>query len=467
MLQNVQTYTKVWQECLSLIASQTTEEEFVKWFKPIVPLEFDGKALRLGVPNKSYVYQLEQRYMMVLRPIIEQHYGEQTRLFYAVPKSEQHSVSTHADMSAIKDFTAQNNTANIKNPFVIPGIKKIHIDPNLNNLYTFENFVEGECNRLSRSASMAVAVNPGNTPFNPLYIYGNSGLGKTHVVQAIGHEVRERHPELSVLYVSMNKFQAQFQTAYKNGEIPDFIHFYQTIDVLIIDDIQELTGKTGTQNAFFNIFNHLQLSGKQIVLTSDKAPVELKDIEQRLLTRFKWGFATQVNLPDYQTKVKIIRSKAERQNAIIPNDVIDYLANNISANVREIEGALSSLIANASFLNRKINISLAKEILKIYVRINKREVSIESIVQAVSQSENIPIEAINSKARTREVALARQMAMYLAKQHTKSPLATIGAAIGGRNHATVLHACKAVTNLMDVDATFARKIVDIEKSIIG
>ena len=221
------------------------------------------------------------------------------------------------------------------------------IDPQLNPNYTFENHIEGECNRLARSAGMAVAVSPGNNAFNPLYIYGDSGLGKTHVVQAIGHEVRQRHPELQVLYVSMNKFQAQFQTAYKNGEITDFIHFYQTIDVLIIDDIQELTGKTGTQNAFFNIFNHLQLAGKQLILTSDKPPVELKDIEQRLLTRFKWGLSAYLSVPDYQTKVKIIRAKAQRLGAHIPEDVVNYLAENISANVREIEGALSSLIANA------------------------------------------------------------------------------------------------------------------------
>ncbi len=466
MLQTSQTYTKVWQECLSLIQSQTTEEEFVKWFKPIVPLKFDGNNLRLGVPNRNYVEQLEGKYIPVLRPVIEKYYGRQTRLFYAVPKSGE-TATTNADLTAIKQYSNQTSTNNIKNPFVIPGIKKINIDPNLNAIYTFDNFVEGECNRLSRSAGMAVSENPGSTPFNPLYIYGNSGLGKTHIVQAIGHQVRSLRPELTVLYVSMNKFQAQFQTAYKNGEIPDFIHFYQTIDVLIIDDIQELTGKTGTQNAFFNIFNHLQLSGKQIILTSDKAPVELKDIEQRLLTRFKWGFATQVNLPDYETKVKIIRKKAQRQNAIIPDDVIDFLANNISANVREIEGALSSLIANASFLNRKITVSLAKEILKIYVKINKREISIESIVDIVSENTSISIDAINSKARTRDVAQARQIAMYLAKKHTKSPLATIGSTIGGRNHATVLHACKTVGNLMDTDKMFSRKISDLEKIILG
>jgi chromosomal replication initiator protein len=292
-------------------------------------------------------------------------------------------------------------------------------------------------------------------------------LGKTHIAQAIGHEVRQRHPELQVLYVSMNKFQAQFQTAYKNGEITDFIHFYQMVDVLIIDDIQELTGKTGTQNVFFNIFNHLQLSGKQLILTSDKPPVELKDIEQRLLTRFKWGLSAQLNIPDYDTKVKIIRAKAQRLGTNIPEDVVTYLAENISANVREIEGALSSLIANASFLNRKITISLAKDILKVYVKLTQREITIDHIVKVVCEYYGIEMETFNSTKRTRDVAQARQVAMFLAKQHTKSPLTVIGSSIGGRNHATVLHSCKAVADMMDTDKTFKAQIEEIEKIVLN
>ena len=275
MIKNTQPYSDIWQNWLDRIKKQTTEEEFVKWFLPIVPLEFDGTTLRLRVPNASYVDQIEKNYIPFLRPIISQFYGQQTRLHYAVPKSNKPSMPLphEADTTAIPRFSTQTDTENIKNPFVIPGLKKIIIDPQLSPALTFSTFIEGECNRLARSAGMSVALNPGNNPFNPLYIYGNSGLGKTHIVQAIGHEVRQRRPELQVLYVSMNKFQAQFQTAYKNGEIPDFIHFYQMIDVLLIDDIQELTGKAGTQHAFFNIFNHLQLAGKQLVLTSDKPPV--------------------------------------------------------------------------------------------------------------------------------------------------------------------------------------------------
>ena len=469
MLNNAQTYSDMWQNCLDRIKAQTSAEEFEKWFQPIVPLEFDGTTLRLRVPNASYVYQIEKNYIPFLRPIISQLYGQQTRLHYAVPRSAAQAVpvTADADTTAISRFNTQTNTANIKNPFVIPGLKKIIIDPQLNPGLTFATFIEGECNRLARSAGMSVAVNPGNNPFNPLYIYGNSGLGKTHIVQAIGHEVRQRHPELQVLYVSMNKFQAQFQTAYKNGEIPDFIHFYQMIDVLIIDDIQELTGKTGTQNAFFNIFNHLQLAGKQLILTSDKPPVELKDIEQRLLTRFKWGLSAQLNTPDHETKLKIIRVKAQKLGAQISDDVVAYLADNISANVREIEGALSSLVANASFLGRKITTSLAKEILKVYVQLYQKEITIDHIIKVVCEYLNLDFERFNSTERTREIAQARQIAMYLSKQHTKAPLTTIGSAIGGRNHATVLHSCKAVSNLIETDKAFRRQVEEIEKKVLA
>ena len=458
-------YTEVWQDCLDRLRLTITEEEFVKWFKPIWPIGFDGSNLRLRVPNESFVASIEKRYLQHLRPIISEFYGADTQLHYAVPRKAQPQTDTA--QSVVPQVAKPTDTANIKNPFVIPGLRRIMFDPQLNPNYTFDNHIEGECNRLARSAGMAIAVSPGNNAFNPLYIYGDSGLGKTHIVQAIGHEVRQRHPELQVLYVSMNKFQAQFQTATKNGEVPDFIHFYQMIDVLIIDDIQELSGKPGTQNAFFNIFNHLQMSGKQLILTSDKPPVELKDIEQRLLTRFKWGLSAQINVPDYETKVKIIRAKANNIGATISDEVIGYLADNISANVREIEGALSSLVANTSFLGRKITTSLAKEILKVYVKLTQKEITIDHIIKTVCEYLNLDIERFNSPERTRDIAQARQIAMYLAKQHTKAPLTSIGSAIGGRNHATVLHSCKAVSNLIDTDKLFRRQVEEIEKLVLA
>ncbi|MFI3258571.1 MAG: chromosomal replication initiator protein DnaA [Rikenellaceae bacterium] len=476
MLKGNSKYDTKWRDCLEQIKLKTTEEDFVRWIKPIVPLEYDGDKLRLGVPNKGYVDKIEGRFINLLQPIIWEMYGEQTRICYAVPKSGATTTATTsvtpssnssvAGATSPHFSTSQSNMADIKNPFVIPGLRKINIDPNLNPNYRFENFIEGECNRLSRSAGLAVAENPGNNPFNPLYIYGNSGLGKTHIVQAVGHKIREKHPHLQVLYVSMNKFQSQFQTAYKNGEIPDFIHFYQTIDVLIIDDIQELTGKAGTQNAFFNIFNHLQLSGKQIILTSDKSPVELKDIEERLLTRFKWGFASQMELPNYETKYQIIETKAQRNSSIIPASVVEYLANNIMSNVREIEGALSAIVAHAKFLHRKVTIPLAREILKSYVQFNHKEINVEQIIGVVCRNFNISLDALNSAKRTRELAQARQIAMYLAKQHTKSSLSVIGAAVGGRNHSTVLHSCKAVTNLIETDKQFKEVVENITREIL-
>ena len=464
MLTTSVAYKDAWQNCLSQIQAQTSAEEFAKWFLPIVPLEFDGSKLRLRVPSKSFVDKIEGHYINVLRPLIAESFGYQTRLCYAVPKSEQPTISSAAD-STSQSIPNRIDPTKIQNPVTIPGIPRPipRFDPQLNHNYTFENFIEGECNRLVRSASMAVAINPGSsTPFNPLYIYGDSGLGKTHVAQAIGNEISLRHPELQVLYVAMSKFQSQFQAATIEKNIPNFIHFYQGVDVLILDDIQELSGKPGTQNAFFNIFNHLQMSGKQLVLISDKPPVELKDIEERLLTRFKWGLSAQIRIPDFQTKIKIIKAKAARLGANIPEDVINYLADNISANIREIEGAISSLVANTSFMGKKITISLAKEILKGYISLYQKEITIEHIIDTVCSYLNIDKERLNSAERTREVAIARQLAMYLAKQLTKIPLSAIGAAIGNRKHATVLHSCKTITNLIDTDQAFKLQVEELE-----
>jgi chromosomal replication initiator protein len=458
-------YTEVWQTCLSRIKEQTSDEEFVRWFKPIVPIGFEGNILRLRVPNEGYVSHIEKHYIPFLRPIIHQLFGTETRLRYSVPKPEPTITTSSLKTESPYAYSAQ--PAQIKNPFVIPGIRKVVIDPQLNPNYCFDTFIEGECNRLTRSAGLAVAINPGKTPFNPLFIYGDSGLGKTHVAQAIGMEVKQRHPDLKVLYVTTNKFQAQFQNAATKGELNDFIHFYQMIDVLIVDDIQELAGKDKTQNTFFNIFNHLHLSFKQLIITSDKPPVELKDVEQRLITRFKWGLSTQMLPPDQTTKMKIIRSKAARLGTELPEDVIRFMSENITANVREIEGAISSLIANASFLNKAITVPLAREILKAYVKYTRKEISAEHICETVCAFFNVNKEQFDSKKRTRDVALARQVAMFLCKKYTKMPLSAIGNAIGKKNHATVLHSCKTINNLLETDKEFRQQLEEIERKIRG
>ena len=467
----VQAYSNVWQDCLSSIKEQTSEDEFIKWFKPLVAIGYDGTTLQLRVPNENYVRQIEGNYLSFLKPILHQMFGAQTRLRYITPRVSQAvnsaTVSNTTENGAINKFVAQTDTANIKNPFVIPGVRRPIVDSQLNFNYTFGTHIEGECNRLARSAGYAIAVTPGKTAFNPLYIFGNSGLGKTHIIQAIGMEVKQRHPGMQVLYVSMSKFQAQFTSAMLNSEYNDFIQFYQMIDVLIIDDIQELSGKKKTQDALFNIFNHLHLSGKQLILTSDKPPVELKDMNERLLTRFKWGLTAELIQPDFETKTKIITNKAAKLKTELSKDVIDFLANNISANIREIEGALSSLVAHASFLNKKITISLAKEVLKVYVKYTQQEITIERIQEVVCEHFNITIEKLNSPTRTRDIAQARQIAMYLSKQHTKASLALIGATIGGKNHATVLHAHKTVTNFLENDKAFKQQFEDIERKLLA
>ncbi len=455
-------FNDVWQNCLSRIKEQTSEEDYLRWFKPIVPLGFDGNILRLRVPDESYVAHIEQYCIPFLRPIIHQLFGLKTRLRYSVPRPEPQAASPSGAEGGYPKGTSPQQ---IKNPFVIPGIKKIVIDPQLNPNYNFDTFIEGECNRLTRSAGLAVAIDPGRTPFNPLFIYGDSGLGKTHIAQAIGMEIKQRHPDLKVLYVTTSKFQAQFQNAATKGELNDFIHFYQMIDALIVDDIQELAGKDKTQNTFFNIFNHLHLSFKQLIITSDKPPVELKDLEQRLITRFKWGLSTQLLPPDHTTKMKIIRSKAARLGADLPDEVVEFMSESITANVREIEGAISSLIANASFLNKKITVPLAREILKAYVRYSRKEVTVERICQVVCAHFKLEPEQLNSQKRTREIALARQAAMYLCKKYTKMPLSAIGSAIGKKNHATVLHAVKTINNLLETDKDFRLQMEEIERKI--
>lgn len=470
MIANTATYGEAWKACLAQIKEQTSEEEFARWFAPIVPVSYDGKTLRLRLPSEDCVFHIERNYIPSLRPIIYQHFGNNTSLRYSVPSPEQIAREEQrkegSNTEAIGKVLTQKDPTNIKNPFVIPGIRKLEIPSQLNPNYTFENFVEGDCNRLVRSVGMAVSIEPGKTAYNPLYIFGDSGLGKTHLAQAIGMEIKQRHPELQVLYVSMNKFQAQYTTAVLNKEPNDFINFYQMVDVLIIDDIQELSGnKSSTQNAFFNIFNHLHLTGKQLILTSDKRPSELSDINDRLLTRFKWGLAAELTQPDYETKVKIIRNKAAKLQTELPDEVVYYFAENINANIREIEGALSALVANAAFLNRKITITLAKEILKTYVKIAPKEISIESIRKTVCEHLGVEESILDSPKRTREVAQARQIAMYLCKQHTKAPLSAIGMAIGGKNHATVLHACKAVTNLMETDKQFLMMVEEIDRKV--
>ena len=460
----------LWNRCLSFIKDNVNATAFKTWFEPIVPLKYEAteKALTIGVPSPFFYEYLEEKYVGLLRAAIYKEIGEGTELMYSILTDKTNHITVNIEgtkrSSALPEQAPVYNGNKAPNPLQAPAPQDL--DPHLNPNYNFENFIKGNSNEFSRTVAETVAQNPART-FNPLFIYGPSGVGKTHLINAIGTRIKELYPEKRVLYVSAHLFQVQYTDSVRTNHFNDFISFYQTIDVLIIDDIQEFAGVTKTQNTFFHIFNHLHQNGKQLILTSDRAPVMLQGMEERLLTRFKWGLSAQLNTPDYDTKLKIIRAKAQKLGAQITDDVVAYLADNISANVREIEGALSSLVANASFLGRKITTSLAKEILKVYVKLYQKEITIDHIIEVVCEYLNLDFARFNSTERTREIAQARQIAMYLAKQHTKAPLTTIGSAIGGRNHATVLHSCKAVTNLIETDKAFRRQVEEIEKKVLA
>jgi chromosomal replication initiator protein len=363
------------------------------------------------------------------------------------------------------DAPLHSQSAELKNPFVIPGIKNLQIESQLNPNYSFENFLEGDSNRLGRSAALAVASKPGGTSFNPLLIFGGVGLGKTHLAHAIGVEIKEKYQDKTVLYIAAEKFTQQYIEAVKKNTRNDFIHFYQLLDVLIIDDVQFLSGKTGTQDVFFHIFNHLHQNGKQVILTSDKAPVDMQDIEQRLLSRFKWGLSAELQLPNYETRISILKNKLYRDGVEIEEDIIEYVAKNIKTNVRELEGAIISLIAQSSFNKAEITLDLAKEVVMKFVKNTKREVSIDYIQKVVSDYFQMDVETLQSKTRRRHIVQARQLAMYFAKKFTKASLASIGNQIGKRDHATVLHACKTVDNLSFTDKQFRKYVEDLSQKL--
>ncbi len=353
----------------------------------------------------------------------------------------------------------------VKNPFVIPGLKKMQIDPQLNASYTFDAFVEGDSNRVARRAGKTVAEKPGANSFNPLVIYGGVGLGKTHLAQAIGNEVKRLHNNKVVLYVSSEKFINQFQDHSRNNAINDFIHFYQLIDVLIIDDVQFFARAEKSQDAFFAIFNHLHQSGKQLVLTSDKPPKDLDGMQERLLSRFRWGLSADLQVPDYETRIEILERKMKNDGLDMPKEVVKYVAYNISTNVRELEGALISLLAQSSLNKREIDLELAKKVLRNFIKTSSKEITIDTIQKMVCEYFDVQYEKLLHKTRKREIVQARQITMYLAKAFTKNSLKTIGDHFGGRDHTTVIHSCQTVKDLMDTDSLFRENVMELTQKV--
>ena len=471
-----ETAQSVWNNCLKFIKDNIQPQAYKTWFEPIAAVKLQDNVLSIQVPSKFFYEWLEEHYVKILKVSLTKELGEDAKLMYVIKMENTYgnkqpfteripSTSRSAVKSQEVDIPLENKSPELKNPFIIPGIRNVKIESQLNPNYNFENFLEGDSNRLARNAGIAVANKPGGTSFNPLLIFGGVGLGKTHLAHAIGVDIKDKYPEKTVLYISAEKFTQQYIDAVKKNNRNDFIHFYQIIDVLIIDDVQFLSGKSGTQDVFFHIFNHLHQNGKQVVLTSDKAPVDMQDIEQRLLSRFKWGLSAELQSPDFETRVSILKNKLYRDGVEMPEEIIEYVAKNIKTNVRELEGAIISLIAQSSFNKKEITLGLAKDIVEKFVKNTKREVSIDYIQKVVSDYFQMDVETLQSKTRKRHIVQARQLAMFFAKKFTKASLASIGSQIGKRDHATVLHACKTVDNLSSTDKQFRKYVEDLTKKL--
>lgn len=469
------TADSVWNECLKIIKDNVNQQSFKTWFEPIKPVKLEGHVLTIQVPSQFFYEWLEEHYVTLLRKALKRELSNDARLEYQVVVDSStakhapytiniptYSNATHKNPEVAAPLALGNQ---IRNPFIIPGLKKVNIDSQLNPNYIFENLVEGDCNRLARSAGFAVAQKPGGTSFNPLVIYGGVGLGKTHLAQAIGNQIKQTMSNKTVLYVSSEKFTNQFIDALKNNSVNDFIHFYQLIDVLIVDDIQFFANKDRTQDIFFHIFNHLHQSGKQLILTSDRAPRDLEGMEERLLSRFKWGLSADLQIPDFETRIAILEKKMYADGIELPREVVEFVAYNINSNIRELEGALISLLAQASLNKKDIDLDLAKKIIKNFVKSISREVSIDYIQKAVCEYFNVSPDKLKEKTRKRAVVQARQLSMYLAKNFTKNSLKVIGRHFGGRDHSTVIHSCQAVKDLMDTDKDFKESVAEIEKKI--
>jgi chromosomal replication initiator protein len=465
----------VWDRCLRIIKQNVSPQSYRTWFEPIRPVGLDDVILTIQVPNKFFYEWLEEHYVQLLKQSIRQELGERGRLVYRIPETGQpesvmppQGARAGAKPSAGRDnepvpgvFDAEM----IKNPFVIPGIRRVKVEPQLNPQYTFDNYIEGDCNRLARNAGLAIAKKPGGTSFNPLVIFGNVGLGKTHLAQAIGNDIVKNHEGKAVLYVSCEKFSNQIIQAIKNNAVNDFVTFYQMLDVLILDDIQFLSGKQKMQEIFFHIFNQLHQNKKQIVLTSDRAPKNLEGIEDRLISRFKWGLSADLQAPDLETRMAILESKINDEGVDIPMDVLEFICYNVKNNIRELEGVMVSLLAQSTLNRRDIDLDLANEVIRNFVTTINKEITIEFIQQLVAEHFKLPVERLHQETRKRNVVIARQLSMYLTKKLTNKSLKTIGDEFGGRDHSTVIYSCKAVQDMMDTDLLFKDTVAELERKL--
>ncbi|MFT5618339.1 MAG: chromosomal replication initiator protein [Arenicella sp.] len=489
----------VWENCLEIIRQEVPQQSFETWFKPIKALKLNEHVLTIEVPSPFFYEWLEEYYVHILKKAVSKELGVGGKLEYSVivdkgpantsqpftikvRKNRQDAVEQRAkgktmQMASLnepknnekyQDIKGQSIKVNpVTSPFNKPEIDPNHTSSQLNPNYTFENYIEGDCNRLARAAGMAIAERPGTTSFNPLVLYSNVGLGKTHLAQSIGNEVKARYPEKFVLYVSSEQFTAQYIEALKANSIQNFTNYYLQIDVLIIDDIQFLARKEKTQEAFFHIFNHLHQSGKQIIMTSDQAPKSLTGLQERLLSRFKWGLTADIQAPSFETRLAIIQTKIQAEGVPVPEDVMEYIAYNVDTNIRELEGVLISLIANSSFMRTAIDMTLAETTLNHLIQYNQKELSVDIIQKIVASYFKLSVDDLKSKTRKKEIAQARQIAMHFCKQLTKTPVKIIGDRFGGRDHSTVVHASKAVVRKTENDSLYQKIVGEIQDELVA
>ena len=474
-------FHKVWANCLEFIRDNVDEQNYQTWFVPIVPIRVEKTTLIIQLPSHMFYEWLEEHYIKLLKTVIKRELGATGKLQYHVVLEKKTSPE---DSQVIQlPSTLRQATSNppinvpielykgehkeLPTPFVVPGIKKHKIPSNLVETYNFDTYIEGDCNRLARTAGWAIARDPSNIPFNPFFIYSDVGLGKTHLAHAIGLQTKLNFPNKVVTYINADTFYQQYLEACKTGNRNDFILYYQSIDMLIIDDIEHLgTGnKVSTQEAFFHIFNHLHLKKKQIIITSDKSPVDITGFEARLLSRFKWGLTVELGIPDFETRIKILQKKLESGGINFPEEVVTYLALRITSNIRELEGAMIAIMAQTSLNHRPVTVELAKEMVDKYVKSTAKEISVEYIQKMVGEYFGISVEKINANKRDREVVQPRQLCMYFAKKYTKLPLANIGSLCGDRDHATVLHAVKTISNLYETDKKMKYDVDEIDKKM--
>jgi chromosomal replication initiator protein len=484
---------KVWDDCLNHIRSSVTKQSFKTWFEPIVPLELTDGELRIRVPSQFFYEWLEERYYPLISRTLADVLGREVRIAHSIasdsdslavsPPGPNH-VQGPANATPVSNQAPQLHPIERPNADFSPVISAretstslqaqtygfasgatLSFNGFLHPRYTFENFIKGDSNQLARAAALAVANNPGGTSFNPLVIYGGVGLGKTHLIQAIGNHVLRQHKAKRVIYVSSEKFTVDFVDSIQRDTINDFSSFYRSMDVLIVDDIQFFAGKEKTQDSFFHIFNTLHQLGRQIVLSSDKPPKELKGLDERLISRFQWGLTADIQPPDLETRIAILRKKSEADKIDIPQDVIEFIAVNVTSNIRELEGCLIGLLAKASLENRQINLELAQDVLKSVVGSVKYHITIEGIQRSVCEFFDIAEDLIRAKTRKQEVVNARQIAMYLAKELTNSSLKTIGLHFGGRDHSTVIHSYQTVEDQLRTDEKFTETVRQLRKKI--